>query len=148
MGSVRAASAAAMLIFAVGIAQAGEGIVWHTDLAKGAEIAAEKDLPMLVFLTSSHCSYCVKMKKQTLADGNVAAEINKRFVAVYVDRGSNPEFERRIGVRAYPTTVLLRADQVELARVTGYVSPQQLTASLDRAEAQHTAAKATAGTVK
>ncbi|MGC3970834.1 MAG: thioredoxin family protein [Pirellulales bacterium] len=136
------------MLFAADFAAAADEIAWHTDVAAAVADAEARELPILVYLTSSHCPYCVKMKSQTLAAPAVTTVVGERFVALSVSRGAAPELERRLNVRAYPTTVVLRPDQSEIGRVTGYVAATQLTTSLQRFEALHVAAKTATTTVK
>lgn len=140
---------AAFVVLALGArcVSAADQIAWHSEVAAAVADAEQRDLPILVYLTSSHCPYCVKMKNQTLAAVPVVAAVGEKFVALTVARGTAPELERRLAVRAYPTTVILRADQSEIGRVTGFVSATQLTTSLERFNAMHVASKP-AATVK
>ncbi|MBA4020394.1 MAG: hypothetical protein C0483_24805 [Pirellula sp.] len=141
-------TACALVLGMATFVRAADEIAWHTDVAEAVAAAKEKDLPLLVYMTSSHCPYCVKMKNQTLSNGALAAEVNRAFVALTVSRGSAPDLERRMAVRAYPTTIILRADESEIGRVTGYVAAAQLTGSLQRFSALHLAAKTTPAAVK
>ncbi len=148
MSSLRLLATCALIIGTANAVRGADEIAWHTDVAEAVAAAGEKDLPLLVYVTSSHCPYCVKMKNQTLSNATLAAEVNRGFVALIVSRGTAPELERRIAVRAYPTTLILRPDESELGRVTGYVSPAQLTGSLQRFSALHLAARTTPAAVK
>ena len=148
MSSLRLLTACALIFGMANLVRATDEIAWHTDVAEAVAAAQEKDLPLLVYVTSSHCPYCVKMKNQTLSNAALAAEVNRGFVALTVSRGAAPELERRIAVRAYPTTLILRPDEIEMGRVTGYVAPAQLTGSLQRFTALHLAAKTTPAAVK
>lgn len=143
-------AAVGLLMFVAGVraVSAADAVAWHTDFATAVADAEARDLPLLVYLTSSHCAYCVKMKAQTLAHPSVVAAVGEKYAALTVARGTAPELERRLNVRAYPTTVVLEADQTELGRITGFVAPQQLTAALARLEAQHVASKQAATAVK
>lgn len=147
MAYLRTIAAFVALALCAHSASAADQIAWHSDVAEALADAQQRDLPILVYLTSSHCPYCVKMKNQTLAAGAVVSAVGEKFVALSVARGTAPELERRLGVRAYPTTVVLRPDQSEIGRVTGFVSATQLTTSLERFEALHVASKP-AATVK
>ena len=148
MSSLRLLAACALIFSATSLARAADEIAWHTDVAEAVAVAKEKDLPLLVYVTSSHCPYCVKMKNQTLSNAALSAEVNLGFVPLTISRGSAPDLERRIAVRAYPTTLILRPDESEMGRVTGYVAPAQLSGSLQRFSALHLAAKTTPAAVK
>lgn len=143
MGTHRLAYAVVSLLFLSSFGVAAQPVAWQTDPAIALSIAQEKNLPVVVFLTSSHCPYCVKMRRQTFTDGKVAAALNQDFVPLYVDRGSNPDFERSLGVRLYPTTVVLRADRTELGRVTGFVAPETFRTSIEQTAVRYVAERPT-----
>lgn len=139
----RLACAVMSFFFLVASGVAAEPIAWQTDPATALSIAQDKNRPVVVFLTSSHCPYCVKMRQQTFTDGKVTAALNEDFVPLYVDRGSNPEFERSLGARVYPTTVVLRADRTEIGRVTGFVAPQAFRTTIEQTAAKYVAGRPT-----
>ncbi len=41
---------------------------WSTDLRSAWQTAQNANRPLLMFVTSSHCPYCRKMKSNTLAN--------------------------------------------------------------------------------
>ncbi len=116
---------------ACGRLQAGEN-AWHTDLAKARQVAEESNLPLLVYCTTSHCPHCVRMK-QTLAAASVDRQVKAGFVAVWIDYGTDSATCAKLGVRAYPTTVILRPNQGEVKRVVGYQGADQFLNTLRQA---------------
>lgn len=137
--------AVASLSAAVSV-HAGE-ISWQTDLETAAKLAAEKNVPLLLYFTSSNCPHCVRMKR-TFAEPTVAGRMTDGFVAVWMDYGSHPKAPAQFKVRGFPTTVMLRPDRAELRRVVGYQSPDQFLATLKQVESVHVAGANTATTVK
>ncbi|MHC4839212.1 MAG: hypothetical protein ACYTF3_13710 [Planctomycetota bacterium] len=72
------------------------------------------------------------MKRQVLADDEVAAAVDAGFVAVIVDSedpDAGPSFGR-FGVRATPTTIVADADGEVLARGDGRMSKEDFLAML------------------
>jgi len=118
----------------------GEEIAWHTDLAEARAAAEEKNLPLLIYFTSSHCPHCVRMQ-QTFAAASVHAQVSAGFVALRIDYDTDPATCKSYGVRGFPTTVLVRPDQVELRRVVGYQRADQFLGTLRQAAAVAVAAR-------
>jgi hypothetical protein len=107
-------------------AAAKSAIVWHSDVEKAWKTTQQQGRPLLVFVTAKQCAYCVKMKQATFADPNVAAAINRSFVPLVLDGGSNSPLLKDLGVTAYPATFIISGDAVVLDRVNGFVPPETL----------------------
>ena len=60
-------------------------VVWHHDVKTAWQSTQQQNRPLLVFVTSSHCLYCTKMKQGTYANATVAATINRSFVPLVLD---------------------------------------------------------------
>jgi thioredoxin-related protein len=101
-------------------------IAWHSDVETAWKTTQEQGRPLLVFVTAKQCAYCVKMKQATYADPNVAAAVNRSFVPLVLDGGSNLPLLKELGVTAYPATFIISGDAVVLDRVNGFVPPETL----------------------
>lgn len=128
--------------------QAAEAVKWHTDPAAAREAAKASGQPILVFVTSSACPYCVKLKDETLSDANIIAHIETHFTALRVDRGTQPALEQKLRVSSYPTLVILNADDSELHRQVGFISAGPLSQSLRKIEVEWLAAHPRPGTTR
>ncbi|MCE9605436.1 MAG: DUF255 domain-containing protein [Planctomycetia bacterium] len=113
-------------------------VAWQTNVEEACRLARQNNLPVLVFVTSAQCPYCVKMKDQTFRTATVVQELGAKFVPLRVERGSSPALERQLGVKSYPTTVVLRSDKVEVARMAGFIPAPQFLGNLKKVEAQWT----------
>ena len=71
------------------------------------------------------------MKKNTYRDDGVVADIRQSFVSATVDAKTWTQFVERLGVRIYPSTVIISPDNKVLDRIGGYVEPKTLRARLD-----------------
>lgn len=118
------------------------GFGWQTNVDEACRLARQHNLPVMVFVTSAHCPYCAKMKDQTFRTAAVAQELGHKFVPLRVERGSNPGLERQLGIKSYPTMVVLRSDKVEVTRMTGFIQPPQFLGNLKKIEAQWSVANA------
>lgn len=125
---------------------AGETIAWRTDLEAARTESAESNRPMLLFVTSSHCPYCVKMMNDTFRNPAVIAELNEHFVPMQIERGTQAELERKIGIQLYPTIVIVDDVGVEVRRMKGFISGPAFVQSLKKIEAEWLAARPRPGT--
>lgn len=137
---------ALLVAFFSTLAGAVEPVKWHTDPAAAREAAKSSGLPILVFVTSSACPYCVKLKDETLSDANIIAHIEQHFVPLRVDRGTQPALEQKLRVTSYPTLVILDSTDAELHRQVGFLGAGPLSQSLRRIEVEWLAAHPRPGT--
>lgn len=117
-------------------ARAGGPFGWQTNVEEACRVARRHNLPVLVFVTSAHCPYCTKMKEQTFRSAAVINEVDANFVPLKIERGSAPALERQLGIKSYPTTIILRGDKVEMARMAGFIQAPQFVGNLKKIEAQ------------
>ena len=93
--------------------------------------AQNESRPLLLFVTSSHCPYCRKMQRETLANPAVDRRVRNSFVGVVVDTESSAEVAARLRITGVPTTLVVLPDGRIVDRVEGYVSPKKLLARLE-----------------
>ncbi len=87
----------------------------------GRQIAAERQLPCLVFFTADWCTYCKRMEATTFNDAAVV-QSTSQFVCVLVDVDEEPEVCQRLQVSGYPTVELISPSGTSLGRLTGWQS--------------------------
>ena len=92
--------------------------------------------PMLIYLTTTGCYYCKKMKKETYCNPEVAAEINKSFVPIELHKYQAKSLVKKLGIQTYPTTVVVSPKFKVLDRITGYLSAKKFKQRLDRVRKQ------------
>ena len=108
-------------------------IKWHSDIDRAWEITQESKQPLLLFVTRPGCAYCTRMKKKTFQDDGVVADVSESFVSAAVDARIWTRFVQRLGVRIYPSTVIISHDNKVLDHIGGYVEPLILRARLEAA---------------
>lgn len=108
-------------------------IRWQHELDKAIATARQKKQPILLFLTTTNCRYCVRMKQETLADPNIVGQVSKSFVPVTLADSEAPELVRRLGIKIFPATVVLSPGAEVLESISGYLPPLQFRARLDSA---------------
>ncbi len=106
-----------------------DSIHWHRDLDTAWRTTLAEDRPLLLFLTSDQCHYCVLMKHSTWQDAQIAATVNQKFVAVEVNTSRHKRLIEALGIKMLPTTLLISPDRKILDRLAGHIGPDAL---LDR----------------
>lgn len=90
--------------------------------------------PLLLYVSMPGCTYCRKMERDTLSHPAIAQQIGDSFVAARFDGRANANFARRLGVTAFPTTVIIAPENRMLDSIRGYASPEQLQARFTQLE--------------
>jgi thiol:disulfide interchange protein len=99
---------------------------WHTDVTAAWKQTKQQGRPLLIFVTHENCVFCTKMKKGTLANGQVEAKIGAGYVPLVIDGGGKCPLLKELNVKAYPATFVVSPDAVILDRIDGYVTPDVL----------------------
>lgn len=146
MLATRAFVVASFLSLCASAALAADGVAWRTDLDAARAESQQSNRPLMLFVTSSHCPYCVKMQNETFRNAAVIAELNEHFIPVQIDRGTQPTLERKLGVRLYPTIVIVDDADVEVRRLTGFTASGAFVATLQKVSAEWLAARPVPGT--
>jgi thioredoxin-related protein len=120
---------------------AGEGAAscWRTDAYAAYQASQASGRPMLFYVTSANCPYCVLMERKTLSNPAVQ-EMLRQFepARVYADR--QPQVANNLRVHAYPTTVIVDANNCIVESITGYVEPSEFERRLAKATTVKTVA--------
>ena len=109
---------------------------WQTNLKAAHKLAVKQDKPMMIVFGASWCTYCHKMEKETLADRQTVAFIEREFIPVHLDYDKEQTIAKILEVESLPCTVILTPDADLLGRATGYMEPKdfrsKLTTALDK----------------
>ena len=74
-------------------AHAGNPVAWYPWGEHAFADARRRDVPVLVSIGYSTCHWCHVMARESFADPETAALINRDFVAIKVDREEHPEVD-------------------------------------------------------
>lgn len=101
----------------------------HYTLTQASELSQETGKPMLVLATADWCAPCQKLKRTTMVDPEVVEWVSEHTVPVFLEDGENGQEIGSLGVRAYPTTMLI-ADGKIITSFQGVVGSQRLLGEL------------------
>ncbi len=109
------------------------GIAWYSGSVEAAFAAAKsQNKPVFLYWGAAWCPPCHELKATVFSRPDFIEKL-KLFVPVFLD-GDNPGAQKwgdRFGVSGYPTVLVLRADQSELARISGGMDLSQYAQLLD-----------------
>ena len=116
---------------------------WYPWGADAFAAARERDVPVLLSVGYSACHWCHVMAHESFEDDDVAAEMNRRFVNIKVDREERPDVDAiymdavqaMTGRGGWPMTTFLTPDGEPFYGGTYFPKPQflQLMAAIDDA---------------
>jgi len=72
---------------------AGNPVAWFPWGEEAFVEARRRDVPVLVSIGYSTCHWCHVMARESFSDAGTAAELNRGFVAIKVDREEHPEVD-------------------------------------------------------
>ena len=125
-------------------AAAAAPISWRGDARVAMREATATGKPLLIEVGADWCHFSKKMEKETFSNPTVANHVRNCFVPVRIDADADRTITRQLGVRTFPTTIVLSPQLELLASIKGFRTAEQLRSDLaeicnhDRA-AQHSA---------
>lgn len=112
-----------------------EGADWQP-IEKAWEASKRTGRPLLIFVTTDSCGFCHTMARRTYREPAVANLIASRFIPTRFDVSEHPVLSKKLGVRSFPTTVLVSSEARVIDVIEGYVAadkfPQRLLLAMNR----------------
>jgi thiol:disulfide interchange protein len=99
-------------------------IAWQRDLHRAGEAARAEGKLIVADVYTDWCGWCRKMDETIYSDPAIVA-LSRQQVFVKVnaeDRGEGQRFAQQMGVRGYPTTIVLDAQGKVLNITRGYIA--------------------------
>ncbi|MGI9427032.1 MAG: thioredoxin fold domain-containing protein [Bythopirellula sp.] len=123
----------------------------QTSIEKGWKQATTHQQPMLVMFTSDNCLYCKKMLAETYGHPAIEQMLAANTQTVLAHADNYQALVKKLGIRGYPSSVLVSPKGDVLDFMEGFVSPKDfakrvhplLQAHARQARAQNTAKQTT-----
>lgn len=104
--------------------QPQKGLFTQTDVEKVWKHAARQQKPMLVMFTSERCKYCQKMLTETYGHPGIQQMLAGRTETVLAHAEDYRDLTKKMGIRGYPTSMLVSPKGEVLDFMQGYVAPK------------------------
>ncbi|WP_338409727.1 thioredoxin family protein [uncultured Flavobacterium sp.] len=123
------------------VAQAQEGLTWHTDVSKASEISLKENKPLFLFFTGSDwCGWCIRLQKEVFKQTEFITWAKENVILVELDfprrtpqddtlKAQNKNLQQTFQVRGYPTVWFVNPQVLEGNKInlnalgsTGYVA--------------------------
>jgi thiol:disulfide interchange protein DsbD len=103
------------------------------ELTDALQRAKAANRMLVVFIKTEGCYYCVKMKQESLSSDEVQSAVTQQFVSATVQAEECQSFVNDLGIRMYPTTLILSSSGALVDRIEGFVNADQLVSRLEQA---------------
>lgn len=122
-----------VLALAVGVALAQTDFR-HVSYAEGLKAAKAEGKLLFVDFYTEWCGPCKMMANNVFPQKDVGDYMNAKFVCLKIDaeKGEGVELAKRYAVKAYPTFVIIGADEKEVGRKVGGGSAADFMAAIER----------------
>lgn len=96
----------------------------QTSIEKGWQRATQQQQTLLVMFTSDNCIYCKKMLSETYGHPAIAQLLATNTQTVLAHKDDYQALVKKLGIRGYPSSVLLSSKGEVLDFMEGYVPPK------------------------
>ena len=97
----------------------------QTSIEKGWSVALQQQQPMLVMFTSDNCKFCKKMLAETYAHPAIQRMLAANTQTVLAHKNDYEKLVKKLGIRGYPSSVLLSPKGDVLEFVEGFLPPKE-----------------------
>lgn len=102
----------------------GDLVKWQKWSDAAFAQAKQENKLVVMDLEAVWCHWCHVMDAETYRKPEIAAYINKHYVALRVDQDEQPHISRRFENYGWPATVFFAADGTEILKRRGYIRPE------------------------
>jgi thioredoxin-related protein len=104
-------------------ASAPAALFQHRTVEAAWKKAEKQRRPLIIMFTSERCPHCERMLAETYAHPRVQGLLAEYAETVLAHAKDYAELIRKLGVRGYPTTLIVAADGHIADAVEGYIEP-------------------------
>jgi len=97
----------------------------YTDVDQAWVAVQQSQRPLLLFVSTNNCYFCNKMEVETYVHPQILASIRELFVTAKIKKEQNPKLVEQLGVRAFPTTLLIAPNGDLITKIEGFADPKK-----------------------
>lgn len=103
------------------LALAEHGVFRHASVEQAWRTAAAAKRPLVVMFTSANCPHCDRMLAETYGNPAIQRLLTENAETVLADDAAYHKLAAKLGIRAYPTTIVVSGEGKIVDAVEGYV---------------------------
>lgn len=104
------------------------GLFSETSIEKGWKRSMHQKQPMLVMFTSDNCKFCKKMLAETYGHPTIEQMLATNTQTVLAHKNDYEALVKKLGIRGYPSSVLISPKGDVLEFVEGFLPPKEFAA--------------------
>ena len=108
------------------LAEDADNIEWVTEYGDARRLGMKLDRPVLLFVTTNNCGYCVKMQDHAFSDDQIKGDLQDSFVPAKLNLSLDDQLAVDLKVNIFPTTVIIAPSGKIIDYARGYLSKDQL----------------------
>lgn len=94
--------------------------------------------PLLLFVSMKDCHFCDKMERETFGHPELSRSIRSLFITAKMKKDvADPQLIQMLGIRAFPTTLVISPEGDLIARIEGFADPKSFVMTVRPALAKH-----------
>ncbi len=128
-----------LVLMLSGAVYAAQDIDWKHWELEAFEAARAQDKIILVSVGMEGCAACARMESITYTDPGVIDVVNEHFIAIEVDAEARPDIGERYSDWAWPATIFMAPDAMQVLAIRGNRLPRNFIPILDDMVARHEA---------
>ena len=95
----------------------------HATVEAAWKTASAAKRPLVVMFTSDNCPHCERMLADVYAHPSIQRFLLTNSESVLADRAANRQLVAKLGIRAFPTTLVVSGEGKIVDAVEGYLEP-------------------------
>ncbi|QDU54220.1 thioredoxin family protein [Aeoliella mucimassa] len=96
----------------------------HASVNEAWAAVQQSRKPMFLYVTSDNCYFCKKMIQETYTNPQIRSGVSAYSEPVAFNASETPELAKKLGVRAFPTTLVISPENKLLHKIEGFVEPK------------------------
>jgi uncharacterized protein YyaL (SSP411 family) len=100
-------------------------IPWLRSATEAAKLSQSTGKPILVYIRSQNCHYCDLLQKNTWQNPETRAQIMRDMIPLKLTLEDNKAAVEAMKVKGFPSVIIFSPKREYLARIDGYVTPEQ-----------------------
>lgn len=100
-------------------------IPWLNSATEAAMLSQKTGKPILIYVRSQNCHYCDLLQKNTWQHPQTRARVMRDMIPLKLTLEEHKEAVEAMKVKGFPSVLIFSPNREYLARIDGYVTPEQ-----------------------